>query len=420
MTPKRSGAEHGEAVRRRRAAQGSLRWACVIAFVLTACGARTSPLDDREPPSRDAAAARDTAPSTTCEIPTASSPIAPPSSCAVAFDACRPVVESALLVPRACGGLPEAVWTGGAILVAWDGTAGGDEGDGVGLATVGVDGMVRRHAEVIAHQTDGRRPSMAWDDRESIGMIGGVTDLAWFDAGGTIAGVIPVDRGAAEDSVRIAVGDDGGFWLMAVDETQPYIAMVGGTPRTPDWNRFSGSDIRQGELLQDGSRVGRSAALLGRNPRELQLWSLSGGSMFLRYDWELSTFAGGVAIGERRITLHTTDDPAAASGPGYYLHEARFRDVVHVSDAPSGSGADFVSLDDGSVVVALPVRVDGVVRIGLFTLDRSEPASLGDMHFAAGTSAHTPRLLRLPSGFAVVYEESAGIALDVFECCIGR
>jgi hypothetical protein len=168
--------------------------------------------------------------------------------------------------------------------------------------------------------------------------------------------------------------------------------------------------------VDDVMGFGRTAALLGRNPREIQLWGLEGGSMFLRYDWEVSSLAAGLVIGERTIAIHTTDDPAATSGSGYYLHEARFRDVVHVSDAPSGSGADFVVLDE-SIVVALPVREGGDVRVGLFTLEPSEPASLGDMRFAVGTSARFPRLVRLPNGVAVLHQGDAGIVLDVFECC---
>jgi hypothetical protein len=407
----------------------SLRRACAAVAVVAAtllawaCGARTAAYDDDDEP-RDASVDRpmDTsAPPETCEIETVSAPIDRPPGCAVSFSACRPRLESVLIASTACGQLPAAVWTGEALVVGWDALAPRGRTAGVALAAVGLDGRVRSVSEPIEENTSGRGPSIAWSDVHGVGLLTGTTDLAWFDAMGQPFGAVAVDRSAfSPAAIRVTRDRTGVFRLLAVNDTQPYLARARERPGPVEWSLFSGRDVRQAELVEDASGFGTTAAFLGRNPREIQLWGLEGGSMFTRLSWEIESLLAGIVLGDRVVTILATDDPSAPTGAGAYLAEAGSPVATFATDA-SGSAADLMVLGD-DVIAAVPVREGGDLRIGLFTLELSSPPSLGDRRFVVGegVAPRSPQLVLLPDGFAVVhYQGDAGISLTTFECCAG-
>jgi hypothetical protein len=388
--------------------------------VLTnACGARTLPLEDDAP--RDASVDRrmDTSRPVSCEIATVSSPIVTPPTCASSFDACRPVVESALLVPAACGQLPRAAWSGEALIVGWDGVVPG-AGDGVSVAAVGLDGGLRQHIQLLERQRDGQRPSMAFGD-SGVGIVAGVDGLAWLDARGNAIGApVELDRTSGAQSVLVVRERFDTFRLLKIDALDSYLASVSDRPEMPEWTLFGGGDIRGALFMADAAGFGHTAALLGRNPREIQYYGLAGGLSLQRLSWDITSLQAGLTVGGRRFTIHGTADSAAAEGPGFYLVEEDVPEATHVANEGTPWGADFLLLE-ATVVVALPLREDGARAIGISAVATSAfPLEVEPPRFVAGAggSATTPDLVRLPNGFALVYEEDAGIFVDVFECCL--
>ncbi|NIS31712.1 MAG: hypothetical protein GWN07_05290, partial [Actinobacteria bacterium] len=78
---------------------------------------------------------------------------------------------------------------------------------------------------------------------------------------GRSVGTVSVDRPAFSASgIRVARDSTGVFWLMAVNDTQPYLARARERPGPIEWSLFSGRDVRQGELVEDEAGFGQTAA----------------------------------------------------------------------------------------------------------------------------------------------------------------